>query len=84
MEDTKSGTYSYIYLSLDASNFNTEEVTKILGVEPTDVKLKSSPVPVRTSWQYKVYSNKDLDIAIRFLNSTDTYVDVDLYSLNEI
>ena len=35
---------------------------KMIGIEPTSVKIKNEPIPVSTSWEYRIVAGNDLDL----------------------
>jgi hypothetical protein len=53
---------NYLYFSFDADFFDTAEVTKILGLEPTSLMIKKERVPKSTSWKYIIDAGNDLDL----------------------
>jgi len=59
---TYSGTTcnNYLYFAFDGDFFDTEIITKELGIEPTSVMVKKDPVPKKTSWKYKIEVGKDI------------------------
>ena len=61
---TYSGTEcnNYIYFSFDAEYFDTEIVTKELGIEPTSIRLKKEPIPKSTSWEYRIDVGSEIDL----------------------
>jgi hypothetical protein len=61
---TYSGTEcnNYLYFSFDSDFFNTEFVTKELGIEPTSVMIKKDPVPKSTAWKYKIEVGNEIDL----------------------
>lgn len=60
---TYSGTEcnSYLYFSFDSDIFDTEIVTKELGIEPTSLMIKKDPVPKSTAWKYKIEIGNEID-----------------------
>lgn len=44
-----------VYFALDGENFDPNELTKFLGIDPTSIKLKGSKIPgqipKRSSWE---------------------------------
>lgn len=61
---TYSGTRcnNYIYFSFVATVFDTEMVTKKMGITPTSLMIKSHPVPKSTAWKYKIEAGESLDL----------------------
>lgn len=53
---------NYLYFSFDATYFDTEKITEVLGIQPTSVKIKKEPTPVSTSWMLKIDAGKNLDL----------------------
>ena len=53
---------NYLYFSFDADFFDTAEVTKIMGLEPTSLMIKKEPVPKSTSWKYRIDAGNDIDL----------------------
>ena len=53
---------NYLYYSFDAEYFDTETITRSLNIKPTSVKNKRDPVPVSTSWVYKVEVGNGIDL----------------------
>ena len=47
--DTNEGE---VYFALDADDFDLNEVTKFLGIQPTSTMKKGNPIPKNTSWVY--------------------------------
>ena len=47
--DTNEGE---VYFALDANDFDLDEVTKFLGIQPTSTMKKGNPIPKNTSWVY--------------------------------
>ena len=47
--DTNEGE---VYFALDADDFDLDEVTKFLGIQPTSTMKKGNPIPKNTSWVY--------------------------------
>ena len=47
--DTNEGE---VYFALDADDFDLDEVTKFLGIQPTSTMKKGNPIPKKTSWVY--------------------------------
>ena len=40
-----------VYFALRGTDFEPDEVTKLLGIDPSRVKRQSSPVPKYSSWE---------------------------------
>lgn len=61
---TFSGTEcnNYLYFSFDSDFFDTEIVTKALGLEPTSLMIKNDPVPKSTAWKYKIEKGNEIDL----------------------
>lgn len=61
---TYSGTdcNNYLYFSLHSDFFDTEFVTKELGIEPTSLMIKKDPVPKLTAWKYKIDVGAEIDL----------------------
>lgn len=61
---TYSGTdcNNYLYFSFDSDFFDTEVVTKELGIEPTSLMIKKDPVPKSTAWKYKIEVGNEIDL----------------------
>jgi hypothetical protein len=61
---TYSGTEcnNYLYFSFDSDIFDTEFVTKELGLEPTSLMIKKDPVPKSTAWNYKIEAGNEIDL----------------------
>jgi hypothetical protein len=61
---TYSGTdcNNYLYFSFDSELFDTEVVTKELGIEPTSLMIKKDPVPKSTAWKYKIEVGNEIDL----------------------
>ena len=47
---------NYVYFAFYGDAYNPEQITNTLGLNPTTVKHKKDPVPVRTSWKLQVTS----------------------------
>ena len=41
-----------VYFALYADEFEPDEVTEIIGIEPTKILRKGNPIPRCTSWEY--------------------------------
>ncbi|THH34332.1 DUF4279 domain-containing protein [Neolewinella litorea] len=61
---TYSGTdcNNYLYFSFDSDFFDTEVITRELGIQPTSVMVKEDPVPKSTSWKYKIEAGNEIDL----------------------
>lgn len=61
---TYSGTEcnNYLYFSFDSDFFDTEILTKKLGIEPTSLMIKKDPVPKSTAWKYQVEVGNEIDL----------------------
>src|SRR5690606_14598831 len=61
---TYSGTEcnNYLYFSFDSDIFDTDVISKELGIEPTSVMIKKDPVPKSTSWMHKIEAGNDIDL----------------------
>lgn len=61
---TYSGTdcNNYLYFSFDSEFFDTEIVTKELGLEPTSLMIKKDPVPKSTAWKYEIEVGNEIDL----------------------
>lgn len=61
---TYSGTEcnNYLYFSFDSDFFDTEFVTKELGIEPTSLMIKKDLVPKSTAWKYKIEVGNEIDL----------------------
>ena len=61
---TYSGTdcNNYVYFSFDSDFFDTDMVTKELGLEPTSLMIKKDPVPKSTAWKYKIEVGNEIDL----------------------
>jgi hypothetical protein len=64
---------SYLYFSFDADYFDTIEVTKILGLEPTSLMIKKEPIPKSTSWKYRIDAGNDLDLELHLEELIKTF-----------
>lgn len=53
---------NYLYFSFDSDIFDTEVVTKELGIVPSSVMIKNDPVPKSTSWEFKIEAGKEIDL----------------------
>lgn len=53
---------NYLYFSFESDFFETNMVTKELGVEPTSLRIKKDPVPKSTAWSYKIVVGKEIDL----------------------
>lgn len=53
---------NYLYFSFDAEIFDTDEVTRIIGIEPTSLMIKKVPVPKSTYWKYRIDVGNDIDL----------------------
>ena len=53
---------SYLYFSFNAVFFDPDTVTKQLGIEPTSIMVKDSPIPKSTSWKYQINVGKEVDL----------------------
>lgn len=54
---------NYVYFSFYAEEFDMNIITKIMGIEPTSVKSKEVPVPIQSSWNYRIDAGSDIDLA---------------------
>ncbi|TNE36270.1 DUF4279 domain-containing protein [bacterium] len=61
---TYSGTEcnNYLYFSFNSEFFDTEMVTKELGIEPTSLMIKKETSPKSTAWMYKIEVGKEIDL----------------------
>jgi len=61
---TYSGTEcnNYLYFSFDSDFFDTDGITKELGIEPTSLMIKKDPVPKSTSWSYRIDVGQEIDL----------------------
>ncbi|MCR9152468.1 MAG: DUF4279 domain-containing protein [Bacteroidetes bacterium] len=61
---TYSGTEcnNYLYFSFVSDFFDTEILTKELGIEPTSLMIKKDPVPKSTAWNYQVEVGNETDL----------------------
>ena len=61
---TYSGTEcnNYLYFSFDSDFFDTDVVTKNLGIEPTSLMIKKDPVPKSTSWKFRIEVGQEIDL----------------------
>lgn len=41
-----------VYFKLVSNDINPDEITKILGIQPTKVRKKAQPIPKYNSWEY--------------------------------
>jgi len=48
----KSMNEGEVYFALFGDEFEPDEVTKIIGIEPTNTRRKGNPIPRCTSWEY--------------------------------
>ena len=46
--DTNEGE---VYFALKGDNFNPEDMTKFLGIQPTSTSIKGTPIPKQNSWE---------------------------------
>jgi len=53
---------SYIYFAFDGEEFDIEEISKSLRLEPTSTLVKKDPIPKKTSWKYKITSDCNVDL----------------------
>lgn len=53
---------NYIYFSFDSNFFDTDLVTRELGIEPTSLMIKKDPVPKSTSWMYRIDVGDEIDL----------------------
>jgi len=42
----------YVHFTLYGDNFNPDDLTKFIGVQPTSTKVKGSPTPKKSMWEY--------------------------------
>ena len=61
---TYSGTVcnNYLYFSFVSDFFDTEILTKELGIEPTSLMIKKDPVPKSKAWNYQVEVGNEIDL----------------------
>ncbi|WP_442846175.1 DUF4279 domain-containing protein [Leeuwenhoekiella sp. H156] len=53
---------NYLYFSFHSDFFDTEVVTKELGLKPTSLIIKKDPVPKTSSWKYKIEAGNEIDL----------------------
>lgn len=53
---------SYVYFSFNADFFDLEEVTKVLNISPTSVRIKKESTPKKTAWEYRIDAGYDIDL----------------------
>ncbi len=83
-----------VYFKLTGEDFDPDEITRELGIEPTRTRRKGNPIPRYSSWHYSVGKIVDetVDIyevstpaigfdskTIAFLNNVGATIDIDTY-----
>ena len=58
---------SYLYFAFYADCFDVNLVTEKLHLMPTSVRIKQEPIPVSTSWNYRVDAGNEVDL-VTFIN----------------
>jgi len=53
---------NYLYFSFDSEFFDTDVVSKKLGIEPTSLMIKKETAPKSTAWKYKIEVGKEIDL----------------------
>jgi hypothetical protein len=53
---------NYLFFSFDSDFFDTEIVTRELGLEPTSLMIKKDPVPKSTAWKFKIEVGNEIDL----------------------
>lgn len=48
-----------VHFTLYGDNFNPDDLTKFIGVQPTSTKVKSSPTPKKTMWEFSTDKIED-------------------------
>jgi hypothetical protein len=51
-----------LYFSFDADEFNPEQITNELKIQPTSVKIKKEPIPKSTWWKFKIDVGSEIDL----------------------
>jgi len=53
---------NYLYFVFYADEFNTEQITAELNIQPTSVKIKNDPIPKSTSWNFRIDVGSEIDL----------------------
>lgn len=59
-----------VYFSLFADEFDPDEVTKIIGIEPSKTRIKGDPIPRHTFWIYSTGKIKDEVVDVYEMSSS--------------
>lgn len=59
-----------VYFALFADEFDPDEVTKIIGIEPTKTRRKGNPIPKHTSWVYSTGQVEDEVVDVYEMSSS--------------
>jgi len=83
--DTNEGE---VYFALDADDFDLDEVTKYLGIQPTSTMKKGNPIPKNTSWVYSsgkvIQDYIDVyDIASNIITTLEPKTDLIINAINK-
>ena len=72
---TYSGTdcNNYLYFAFAADFFDTDKVTREMGIGPTSVMIKKNPVPKSTSWNYRISAGSDIDLETHLARLLDIH-----------
>jgi hypothetical protein len=57
-----SQTKNYVYFSFDAHFFDPNVISAKLDIEPTSISIKKDPVPIKTSWNYRIIADDNIDL----------------------
>lgn len=59
-----------VYFALFADEFDPDEVTNIVGIEPTTTRRKGNPIPRCTTWKYSTGMIKDEVVDVYEMSSS--------------
>jgi hypothetical protein len=59
-----------VYFALYADEFDPDEVTKIIGIEPTKTRRKGNPIPRCTFWEYSTGKIEDEVVDVYEMSSS--------------
>ncbi len=69
--DTNEGE---VYFALNGDNFDPEEMTKFLGIQPTSISIKGIPIPKQSS--SKISSGKIINECIDVYGMASSLIDI--------
>ena len=77
-----------VYFALEANDFDLNEVTKYIGIEPTYTKKKGYPIPKTTLWVYSSGKVKQdcidvYDMASNLISTLEPKTDLIIKAIND-